>query len=418
MSSRHRQHGAAMAEFIVVGSVLTLLGLAILQYGLLFFAKNQMNHAAFMAARAASMSHASLDQAKEAYIKAMVPMYGGGRDATELLEAYGKAKADIEAHTTIEMLNPTKESFEDFNDPTLQAVLGKGKGKDGADARVIPNTALYARKAEVKDNSGQTIQDANILKLRITQDYEPKVPLMKPLFGERVAVVNVVTVQMQTDAIEPQSTVSSPGKGNNGTPVDPAPPQPPASSPIPGDPAQTPAPGATPPGTPSCPEGQTLVETAQADVLFDFDKSTLNDSGKQTLDALIEQAKQQRFESLTITGFTDPLGSDAYNNKLSLDRAAAVRDYLQSHGFPNKPITVQGKGATELKKSLTDCPAGAQCRHRRHTYQPQRQLRPHGGRVAARTGRSPMAARRGRPRDRGKATGPRWAPRHYDPPPL
>jgi len=232
-----------MVEFIVVGSVLTLLGLAILQYGLLVFAKNQMNHAAFMAARAASMAHASLDQAKEAYIRAMVPLYGGGRNTAELTEAYGKAKADIEAHTTIEMLNPTKESFEDYNDPALQAVIGKGKGQGGADARVIPNTGLYARKAEVKTPSGQTIQDANVLKLRITQGYEPKVPLMKTLFGERVAVANVMTVQMQTDAIEPPSTVSSPGRGNDGTPRDPG-------QPSPGDPP----PGRG--GNPSlCPDG-------------------------------------------------------------------------------------------------------------------------------------------------------------------
>src|SRR5207237_4390691 len=120
------------------------------QYGLLFFAKNQMNHAAFMAARASSMGHASLEEAKTAYIRALVPMYGGGRDTPELTESFVKAKADVEAHTTFELLNPTKESFDDFNDPTLQAIVGKGKGKDGANARVIPNAVQYARTADVK----------------------------------------------------------------------------------------------------------------------------------------------------------------------------------------------------------------------------------------------------------------------------
>jgi len=189
--------------------------------------------------------------------------------------------------------------------------------------------------------------------------YEPKVPLMKTLFGERVAVANVMTVQMQTDAIEPPSTVSSPGEGNHGTPIDPNPPQPPASSPVPGDPAQTPDPRARPSVTPpACASGQTLVETASADVLFDFGKSTLNEAGKQALEAVLAQARQQNFESLTIAGFTDPLGSDAYNHQLSLDRATAVRDYLRAHGFPDKPITVQGRGSQDLKKTLADCPAG------------------------------------------------------------
>src|SRR5207249_3564111 len=126
---RVRQRGAAMIEFVIVGPVLTLLGLAILQYGMLFFAKNQINHAAFMAARAGSMGHASLAEAKTAYIRAMVPMYGGGRNATELAEAFAKASGDVATSTRIELLNPTKESFADWNDPELQAIVGKGKAR-------------------------------------------------------------------------------------------------------------------------------------------------------------------------------------------------------------------------------------------------------------------------------------------------
>ena len=48
------------------------------------------------------------------------------------------------------------------------------------------------------------------------------------------------------------------------------------------------------------------------------------------------------------------------NNKLSLDRAKAVRSYLQNNGFPNVTITVEGKGPADLIVPLSDCPASGQ----------------------------------------------------------
>src|SRR6218665_3139590 len=79
-----RQRGSAMVEFVVVGPIITLFGLAILQYGLLFFSRNQINQASFMAARAGTMAHAKLSDIRETYLSAMVPLYGGGRNSDEL----------------------------------------------------------------------------------------------------------------------------------------------------------------------------------------------------------------------------------------------------------------------------------------------------------------------------------------------
>ena len=252
-----RQHGATTTEFVVVGPLLVLLSMAILQYGLLFFTKNQVNHAAFLAARAGSMEHANLDKVREAYVRGLVPVYGGGRNPSELAASYVRAQADTAPYLKIEMLNPTKESFDDFNDPALQAVIGKGKAANGGDARVINNAYQYAPPASqtgIKPNSGQTLQDANLLKLRITHGYEPKVPFMNKLWvgalkatdngsdthrtallkAGRIPVVTDVVVHMQSDAIEPTNPVSTPGMGNNGTPQEPNPPQPapPAETPV------------------------------------------------------------------------------------------------------------------------------------------------------------------------------------------
>src|SRR5207245_1235171 len=243
-------------------------------YRVMFIDNNQINHAAFMAARAGSMGHASLAEAKTAYIRAMVPMYGGGRNATELAEAFAKASGDVATSTRIELLNPTKESFADWNDPELQAIVGKGKARGGGNARVIPNSGLSARGVNVGGTSGESIQDANLIKLRITHGYKPQVPLVRKIYtealkaldsksdtfytallaDERIPVVSYVTLHMQSDAIEPENPVSSPGPGNNGTPTDPSPPVPPASSPVPGDPPQTPVnPGGKPRPPLHCP---------------------------------------------------------------------------------------------------------------------------------------------------------------------
>ena len=72
--SHSRQRGSAMVEFAVVGPLITLLGLATLQYGLLFFSKNQINHASFMAARAGSVDHAKLKSVTTAYANALAPI--------------------------------------------------------------------------------------------------------------------------------------------------------------------------------------------------------------------------------------------------------------------------------------------------------------------------------------------------------
>ena len=244
-SVRQAQRGSAMVEFVVVGPLLTLIGLGILQYSMLFFAKNHLNHASFMAARAGSTGNANINTVKTAYTRALVPLYGGGTNVTELAEALAKATVDVTGFVHIEMLNPTKESFDDWgNEPALMAKY------DTNGKRVIPNSGQAYKDQEKRTNSGQTIQDANLIKLRITHGYEPKVPIASGVFraylkamdpgtntayttlvqANRIPVVTHVTLHMQSDAIE-GSPVSSPGGGNNGTPTNPG--DPPIGNPPP-----------------------------------------------------------------------------------------------------------------------------------------------------------------------------------------
>jgi uncharacterized membrane protein (UPF0127 family) len=118
-----RERGSAMVEFTVVGPLIALLGLCTLQYGMVFFAKNQVNYASFMAAREGAFAHADLSAVQQAYVRALAPMYGGGETPAELVQSAAKAGADMAGNLQIQMLNPTKESFSEWNDETLQTML-------------------------------------------------------------------------------------------------------------------------------------------------------------------------------------------------------------------------------------------------------------------------------------------------------
>ena len=97
-----------------------------------------------------------------------------------------------------------------------------------------------------------------------------------------------------------------------------------------------------------------------ADTLFDFDSAVLKANGLAELDNLIDEVKEaqkdgQTIQSVTVTGHTDQLGSEAVNLKLSQARAEAVRDYMKRRGFPDVPITVAGKGAADPVVPLESC---------------------------------------------------------------
>jgi outer membrane protein OmpA-like peptidoglycan-associated protein len=109
--------------------------------------------------------------------------------------------------------------------------------------------------------------------------------------------------------------------------------------------------------------GPTVSEhfTINEDVLFAFDKSSLNDmlpGGRTALDDIAARLNSayRKLTSIKIIGHTDRIGSDAYNQELSLARALTVRDYLVSRGLPSNPLAATGVGSADPVAS--GCPAG------------------------------------------------------------
>ncbi|CAN7447883.1 OmpA family protein [Caballeronia sp. LjRoot34] len=102
----------------------------------------------------------------------------------------------------------------------------------------------------------------------------------------------------------------------------------------------------TPPApvAPVAPVIQSQKITYQADALFDFDKAILKPAGKEKLDDLASKIGDLNLEVVVATGYTDRIGSDKYNDRLSLRRAQAVKAYLVSKGIEANRIYTEGKG--------------------------------------------------------------------------
>ena len=110
--------------------------------------------------------------------------------------------------------------------------------------------------------------------------------------------------------------------------------------------AAAPAP-AKPVAPPPPPAPVVQKVTLQANTLFDFDKSVVKPEGRVVLDGLVNRAKDLNLEVIIAVGHTDWVGTDAYNQKLSERRAAAVKAYLVSKGIPAGKIYTEGKGESK-----------------------------------------------------------------------
>ncbi len=204
-----------MVEFVVIAPLVLFLVLTLVQYCLLFFAKNHINHATFMAARAGAARHADVATMRQVYADALVPLFGGGYTVDELAASRQRAADDVNQWAVIQVLNPSRLSFDDWYDPARSYA-------PAFPGRVIPNEGVEIRDSNAGATSAQSIQDANILRIRVRHAYKTHVfylplqmqrlfatnhpdadPLfLKALTDGRWLVDSVVTVQMQSDPVE------------------------------------------------------------------------------------------------------------------------------------------------------------------------------------------------------------------------
>ena len=154
----------------------------------------------------------------------------------------------------------------------------------------------------------------------------PAVEATAPAVAEAPAAVDAAPAAMEAPAV-----VEAP----------PAPPAPPVVVEAP------PAPAAAAPAKPAAPvaPAPTAVKvTFETDTFFAFDKSVLQPAGKAKLEDLVSKLQGTDIEVIVATGHTDSTGTDAYNQKLSMRRANAVKAFLVSKGLPAERVFTEGKG--------------------------------------------------------------------------
>ena len=104
-----------------------------------------------------------------------------------------------------------------------------------------------------------------------------------------------------------------------------------------------------------------------ADALFDFNKAVLKPEGMQAMDGFAAKLKNVKYDVIVAIGYADRIGTDAYNQKLSVRRAEAVKDYLvKNKGIDANRVYTDGKGEAgpvtkdsckgdKKTKALIDC---------------------------------------------------------------
>lgn len=242
MNSFHTQKGATLTEFLVVTPLVALLGMIGLQYTLMYNAKTNLSYASYEAARSGAIHHADPEKIQDGLLKGLLPYFGANGDAKALSGNIGdtatvkasilKLKATEAPFMKVEIISPSQAAFDDFNDMTLQTMLKTNN-------KVIPNKySDTIKNTAVGKQSGITIAEANVLKLRVTYGYEPKIPLAKNMFvsvasflgsskdafslkllaANRIPVVVDVSAQMLSPAVE-NGLKTEPFHPGNDTPI-------------------------------------------------------------------------------------------------------------------------------------------------------------------------------------------------------
>ena len=130
-------------------------------------------------------------------------------------------------------------------------------------------------------------------------------------------------------------------------------PKPVAKAPVAPPPAPVAAP--TPPPAPAAPPAAPQKFTIAADALFDFNSAALKPAGRKKLDELADALRGKSYDSISLTGHTDRIGSVRYNQRLSELRAQSVKKHLEGKGLDVGKITAVGKGKTQPVTKASDC---------------------------------------------------------------
>ena len=204
---KYLQRGATMVEFALIAPVLMLLGLGLVQVGLVFHAKSALSFALQEAARAGAVGNATPDSIQKGFLTGMVPYMGGGLNAADLAATLAKATAEFtrgsaENWIRIQQLSPTPQSFADWQENGLDdngnqvveipnanlPLLRCTRMPTGGTSGYRSSSACGGAGEPVGSTSQQTLSDANLLKLKLTYGVQLGIPFINRIVGKALAM--------------------------------------------------------------------------------------------------------------------------------------------------------------------------------------------------------------------------------------
>jgi OmpA-OmpF porin, OOP family len=128
-------------------------------------------------------------------------------------------------------------------------------------------------------------------------------------------------------------------------------------------------------GTPLAQSSDASIEkiALESSALFDFDAHELRREGREALDAFVVRLQGATLGVIRVVGHADRLGSEAYNQILSEDRAEAIKAYLISKGIGPDRVRAEGRGAANPITRPGEC-AGARSIRLIACLQPDRRV--------------------------------------------
>ena len=179
----HKQKGQTIVEYLIVLPCLLLLVLGVIQFLFIYQAKTSLNYAAFMGARQGALKNATMFSIMDGVASGMTPYFmrtaiGTTPNSVDLSKARRIATIEIfnPSSTEIIILNPTTEAmdyFVNFSETENE----------------IPNDHLMYR---VANGGGMSIQDANLLKIRVTYCVKLVVPFVdRIIYGVTAGIEGV-----------------------------------------------------------------------------------------------------------------------------------------------------------------------------------------------------------------------------------
>ena len=158
---------------------------------------------------------------------------------------------------------------------------------------------------------------------------------------------NAASADGKTVGYELYRTIGCPGKQLLDAPCKVPAPAPEPEKVVAAEPVAAPAPAPAYVAPAPAPEPAAPQKLVLEGVNFDFDKATLRQEDIGSLDNDVATLKTWGDVDIEVAGHTDSMGSDAYNMKLSQQRAEAVRNFLISRGVAADRLTAKGYGESQ-----------------------------------------------------------------------